>query len=164
MTISAAFRSHPAIFLVGCLLSFLFIGFAMTILGLAVGLKPERIGQAMVGVMIFAVPLGGVTCVRYFVEQRGKSLLSTSSQRKIVFLVPFGIFFLFISYATGDKNWVYMMSDPLFTFRYMDSCYRWTVLIAYLGIVSIVSGIVFSIFYEQTVGALKQWVNGSKKP
>lgn len=91
MKIRSELRAHPFLFLLGSVLTFLVIFALSTVIGLAFGVKPERIGQAMVGVLIVGVPAGGVAFVRRFGETQ-RLQLRTPEQRKIFLLSPIGVF------------------------------------------------------------------------
>ncbi len=98
MNIRSELCAHPFLFLFGSTLTFLVIFALSTVIGLAFGVQPERIGQAIVGVLIVGVPAGGVAFVRRFRETR-RLRLHTPEQRRTFLLSPIGVLLVGLSYS-----------------------------------------------------------------
>jgi uncharacterized membrane-anchored protein len=106
LTTFETFKKHPILFLMGCSLTFTLTFIVMLMAGLAVGLKPDSIGKAMVGVVLVTFILGGSAFVKFVKKDRAdKSTieLNTPTKRAILLLAPIGLF-LIISYFAGYKR------------------------------------------------------------
>ena len=160
MKILSQLRAHPFLFLLGSGLAFLILFALSTVIGLAFGVKPERIGQAMVGVLIVGVPAGGVAFVRQFGETQ-RLQLRTPEQRKIFLLSPIGVFLVGLSYFSDTLNWSYWVGDVLRgDYQLWAQIDRFGFTMFVFGFTLLFCGLVFSFFYDQTLGKLRKWING----
>lgn len=155
-------KRHPILFLLGCALTFACVLAISLLSGLFFGLDPQMIGRGMAGVVLVTFVPGGIAFVK-FVErwrQNRHVYLDSTHKRKFFLLVPLGLAMLplsWIFYRYEFGGYFALIFSPA-NWPYREGGNLWAIVFFWLGMSSILAGLLFSYFYDVTLGRIQQWI------
>ena len=155
-------RQHPFLFALGIVLTFAVLLATSLLLGLLFGLDPQMIGRGMAGVVLVTLVPGGVGFTKFAINWRIEKRITLDSpiKRKIFLLVPFGILLFPISwlcYGYEFGGYFALIFTPA-NWPYRSGGNAWAIFFFWLGMTSIVAGLMCSYFYDGTIGRVNNWI------